>query len=167
MPFSRPASPDMIESLELARKSPPVNPADQNPPCNTLNIGNLPIDITEEELIAVFSKQRGYKRLCFRTKQNGPMCFVEFENISFATKALHELYGHPLHTSVKGGLRLSFSKNPLGVLSSHQVPGTMDAEADVFSETPRAEARRPGSSPLLPVPTSPSLFSALPRYVDQ
>ena len=101
---------------------PPVNPADQNPPCNTLYVGNLPIDTSEDELKAVFSKQRGYKRLCFRTKQNGPMCFVEFEDVSFATKALNELYGHPLHNSVKGGIRLSFSKNPLGVRSG-QVGG--------------------------------------------
>ncbi|KAF2715846.1 hypothetical protein K431DRAFT_236771 [Polychaeton citri CBS 116435] len=96
---------------------PPINPADQNPPCNTLYVGNLPIDTSEDELKALFSKQRGYKRLCFRTKQNGPMCFVEFEDISFATKALNELYGHPLHNSIKGGIRLSFSKNPLGVRS--------------------------------------------------
>ncbi|TGJ81156.1 hypothetical protein E0Z10_g7608 [Xylaria hypoxylon] len=96
---------------------PPVNPADQNPPCNTLYVGNLPIDTSEEELKAMFQKQRGYKRLCFRTKQNGPMCFVEFEDVSHATRALHELYGKPLHNSVKGGIRLSFSKNPLGVRS--------------------------------------------------
>ncbi|KAK8070965.1 RNA recognition domain-containing protein [Apiospora hydei] len=107
---------------------PPVNPADQNPPCNTLYVGNLPIDTSEEELKAMFSKQRGYKRLCFRTKQNGPMCFVEFEDVSFATKALHELYGHPLHNSVKGGIRLSFSKNPLGVRSG-QTPGPSGAAA--------------------------------------
>ncbi|KAK0656788.1 hypothetical protein B0T16DRAFT_318999 [Cercophora newfieldiana] len=96
---------------------PPANPADQNPPCNTLYVGNLPLDTSEEELKAMFSKQRGYKRLCFRTKQNGPMCFVEFEDITFATKALKDLYGQPLHNSVKGGIRLSFSKNPLGVRS--------------------------------------------------
>ncbi|KAI1809510.1 hypothetical protein GGS20DRAFT_580642 [Poronia punctata] len=94
---------------------PPANPADQNPPCNTLYVGNLPIDTSEEELKAVFSKARGYKRLCFRTKQNGPMCFVEFEDVSHATRALHELYGQVLHNSTKGGIRLSFSKNPLGV----------------------------------------------------
>lgn len=112
---------------------PAVNPADQNPPCNTLYVGNLPIDTSEDELKAMFSKQRGYKRLCFRTKQNGPMCFVEFEDVSFATKALHELYGHPLHNSIKGGIRLSFSKNPLGVRSGQgmaspgpqNLPGTM------------------------------------------
>ncbi|RDA86827.1 hypothetical protein CP533_3070 [Ophiocordyceps camponoti-saundersi (nom. inval.)] len=122
-PASAPGPPSLgygnVGGPYQARQSfPPVNPADQNPPCNTLYVGNLPIDTSEEELKAMFSKQRGYKRLCFRTKQNGPMCFVEFEDISFATKALNELYGQPLHNSVKGGIRLSFSKNPLGVRSS-------------------------------------------------
>lgn len=106
-----PMSPTHMQQRHL----PPANPADQNPPCNTLYVGNLPIDTSEDELKAIFSKQRGYKRLCFRTKHNGPMCFVEFEDVSFATKALNELYGHTLHNSVKGGIRLSFSKNPLGV----------------------------------------------------
>ena len=106
-----PISPTHVHQRHL----PPANPADQNPPCNTLYVGNLPIDTSEDELKAIFSKQRGYKRLCFRTKHNGPMCFVEFEDVSFATKALNELYGHTLHNSVKGGIRLSFSKNPLGV----------------------------------------------------
>ncbi|PSN72179.1 RNA binding protein-like protein [Corynespora cassiicola Philippines] len=113
---------------------PPVNPADQNPPCNTLYVGNLPIDTSEDELKAVFSKQRGYKRLCFRTKQNGPMCFVEFEDISFATKALNDLYGHPLHNSVKGGIRLSFSKNPLGVRTGQST--NMGPSSNVTPTTP-------------------------------
>ena len=104
---------------------PPVNPADQNPPCNTLYVGNLPVDTSEEELKTVFSKQRGYKRLCFRTKQNGPMCFVEFEDISMATRALNDLYGYMLHNSVKGGIRLSFSKNPLGVRAGQNPNGHM------------------------------------------
>ena len=123
-PLQTPTSPPPFSTANLYSplafprpQYPPINPADQNPPCNTLYVGNLPIDTSEDELKAIFSKQRGYRRLCFRTKQNGPMCFVEFEDISFATKALNELYGHPLHNSVKGGIRLSFSKNPLGVRS--------------------------------------------------
>ena len=112
---------------------PPVNPADQNPPCNTLYVGNLPIDTSEDELKTLFSKQRGYKRLCFRTKQNGPMCFVEFEDVSFATKALHDLYGYSLHNSVKGGIRLSFSKNPLGVRSGQ--PGSSNPSLPVNPQT--------------------------------
>ncbi|KAM0708802.1 hypothetical protein Q7P35_005455 [Cladosporium inversicolor] len=96
---------------------PPINPADQNPPCNTLYVGNLPMDTSEDELKAIFSKSRGYKRLCFRVKSNGPMCFVEFDDTTYATIALNEMYGYPLHNSVKGGIRLSYSKNPLGVRS--------------------------------------------------
>ena len=122
-------------SSHFARPTyPPVNPADQNPPCNTLYVGNLPMDTSEDELKAVFSKQRGYKRLCFRTKQNGPMCFVEFEDTSFATKALNELYGYMLHNSVKGGIRLSFSKNPLGVRSGQHA--SMGSATSITPSTP-------------------------------
>ena len=98
-----------------AFRNPPPNPSDQNPPCNTLYVGNLPMNTSEEELRALFSRCFGYKRMCFRTKANGPMCFVEFEDIACATHALNELYGNPLSNSVKGGIRLSYSKNPLGV----------------------------------------------------
>lgn len=104
---------------------PPANPADQNPPCNTLYVGNLPPDATEHELRQLFSGQRGFRRLSFRNKNNngnghGPMCFVEFEDVAYATRALAELYGRQLPRansshSNKGGIRLSFSKNPLGV----------------------------------------------------
>ncbi|KAI9028121.1 hypothetical protein CLU79DRAFT_737853 [Phycomyces nitens] len=89
------------------------NPADQNPPCNTLYVGNLPANSNEEELRLAFAKCRGYKRMCFRNKPQGPMCFVEFEDVVFATQAMSELQGHTLTNSVKGGIRLSFSKNPL------------------------------------------------------
>ena len=56
----------------------PVHPgADQNPPCNTLYVGNLPNDSCEEELRLLFQCCTGYRRLSFRTRANGPMCFVE------------------------------------------------------------------------------------------
>lgn len=84
-----------------------------NPPCNTLYVGNLPPNTQEEELRAMFSRCVGYKRLSLRSKVNGPMCFVEFEDVACATQALAELNGSPLSNSVKGGIRLSFSKNPL------------------------------------------------------
>jgi RNA recognition motif-containing protein len=99
---------------------PNSNPADQNPPCNTLYVGNLPMNTSEDELKALFAQERGYKRLCFRTKANGPMCFVEFENVECASRSLQKLHGHPLSNSVKGGVRLSFSKNPLGVRNGQQ-----------------------------------------------
>ncbi|PKK45276.1 hypothetical protein CI102_11680 [Trichoderma harzianum] len=135
---------------------PPVNPADQNPPCNTLYVGNLPIDTSEEELKALFSPVRGYKRLCFRTKQNGPMCFVEFEDIGHATKALSQLYGWCLHNSVKGGIRLSFSKNPLGVRSPpSQAPhGNLPPVNGITPSTANGFTAASGPPPGLPKPTN-------------
>lgn len=80
------------------------NGVDQNPPVcvfcdilpefidlsdeqiNTLYVGNLPTspppsgfpqDYLEESLRELFSSQPGFRRLCFRQKSNGPMCFVE------------------------------------------------------------------------------------------
>ncbi|KAG6868761.1 hypothetical protein C0993_011030 [Termitomyces sp. T159_Od127] len=100
------------------------NGVDQNPPINTLYVGNLPTssppngfpqDYLEESLRELFSARLGYRRLCFRQKSNGPMCFVEFEDVAHATRALNELYGDTLKGLVKGGIRLSYSKNPLGV----------------------------------------------------
>lgn len=98
---------------------------DQNPPINTLYVGNLPTSPTpsglpltylEDRLRDLFSKRPGYRKLCFRQKSNGPMCFVEFEDVNYATKALNELSGNTLSGLVKGGgIRLSYSKNPLGV----------------------------------------------------
>ncbi|CAE6527373.1 unnamed protein product [Rhizoctonia solani] len=97
--------------------------SDQNPPINTLYVGNLPTasgqthspSYLEEVLRNLFSRTPGYRKLCFRQKSNGPMCFVEFEDVNYATKALNEMYGNTLGGLVKGGIRLSFSKNPLGV----------------------------------------------------
>ncbi|KAJ5182830.1 hypothetical protein N7492_000446 [Penicillium capsulatum] len=131
---------------------PAANPNDLNPPCNTLYVGNLPPDTSEEELKALFSKQRGYKRLCFRNKQNGPMCFVEFDEVAMASKALNELYGYKLSNSVKTGIRLSFSKNPLGVRSGQ--PGSMNPANTMNSQggwaTSRA-CRPPGLAMPMPV----------------
>jgi hypothetical protein len=51
--------------------------SDQNPPCNTLYVGNLPNENCEEELRQMFQCCPGYKRLSFKLRPNGPMCFVE------------------------------------------------------------------------------------------
>jgi hypothetical protein len=65
-------------------------------------VGNLPLNANEEELRMMFSQCPGYKRLSFRFKPNGPMCFVEFEEVGYAAQAMHDLYGTPLSNSTKG-----------------------------------------------------------------
>ncbi|KAJ6560370.1 hypothetical protein B0H19DRAFT_849524, partial [Mycena capillaripes] len=102
---------------------------DQNPPINTLYVGNLPalpsgggvgggptMEYLESALRELFGTCAGFRQMSFRPKGNGPMCFVEFEDVSYATKTLNELYGNTLGGLIKGGgIRLSYSKNPLGV----------------------------------------------------
>ncbi|KAI9209695.1 uncharacterized protein BJ171DRAFT_417980, partial [Polychytrium aggregatum] len=95
-----------------------ANNGDSNLPCNTLYVGNLPMNASEDELRKIFSRCMGYKRMSFKLRPNGPMCFVEFEDVSYAALALQELNGQHLTSSMKGGIRLSFSKNPLGVRSA-------------------------------------------------
>ena len=74
-----------------------ISGGDQNPPCNTLYVGNLPMDASEEELRAIFSSCTGYKRLCFKNKSNGPMCFVEvsFKFLSFFSLKMFNLLLKP------------------------------------------------------------------------
>lgn len=96
----------------------------ENFPCNTVYVGNLPPIASEDELRTLFRNCLGYRRLSFRPKTSGPMCFVEFDDIACATAAIETLYGTMLScsTSIKGGIRLSFSKNPLGLRVASPVP---------------------------------------------
>lgn len=48
----------------------------------------------------------------------------QFEDVHYATKALSEMYGHTLNGLIKNGIRLSYSKNPLGVRSPSMSNGS-------------------------------------------
>lgn len=104
----------LINSTELGKISSILG---ENLPCNTLYVGNLSSKASEDELRALFRNCLGYRRLSFRPKCKGPMCFVEFEDVACATAALETLYGTIISCSIpsKGGIRLSYSKNPLGL----------------------------------------------------
>lgn len=114
----------------------------ENFPCNTLYVGNLPPVAQEDELRALFRNCLGYRRLSFRPKASGPMCFVEFEDIACATAAMETLYGTMISCSspVKGGIRLSFSKNPLGLRVASPVSSTATAATVTTSTTSFMEA---------------------------
>lgn len=125
----------------------PISSDAPNPPCNTLYIGGLPADTSEDELKDLFSKQQGYKRLCFRTKQSRPLCFVEFEDVACATLALHELHDYPLDNSGKYKLRLSFSIRPLGIRTGQATssPNWLALSSDNMNSIHPSPAKYPGS----------------------
>lgn len=150
----------------LARVPPPTNPADQNPPCNTLYVGNLSPDIVEADMKELFEKEEGFLRISFRSKANtksnhGPMCFVEFEEILYAARSLARLYGVEVHPKYKTsesivddesgikkmvGIRLSFSKNPLGVRNvktSMNIPRNTNFDSSDYRDDTRRYSRKP------------------------
>ncbi|KAJ3901446.1 hypothetical protein F5879DRAFT_991946 [Lentinula edodes] len=98
--------------------------ADRNPPINTLFVGNIPMSpplgctpgIIEDCLRELFQTRPGYEKLLFRQKRTGSMCYVEFKDVSSATKTIDELDGNALNGLAKdGGIHLSYSKNPLSI----------------------------------------------------
>ena len=118
----------------------PPNLVDQDySSCNTLCVGNLPLDSSANEIIDLFSKQRGYKRLCLRTKQTGPMCFVEFEDESTTKKAQKSLDGKLIRNC---RIRVHFSRNPLGVrnvgaaATTNPTSGSVNASGTASTFTP-------------------------------
>jgi RNA recognition motif-containing protein len=62
-----------------------LNPTDQNPPINTLYVGNLPNTTPtsgfgptlEESLRQLFAQCPGFRKLVYKYKNGNPMCFVE------------------------------------------------------------------------------------------
>ncbi|GFH21187.1 RRM domain-containing protein [Haematococcus lacustris] len=92
----------------------PVSNRGDNPPCNTLFIGNLSDQVSEMELMALFSAQAGFRQMKLVRGAKQVSCFVEFEDVMSAA-AVHATYqGAVLPSSERGGIRIQYSKNPFG-----------------------------------------------------
>ncbi|KAL5973944.1 hypothetical protein ACLOJK_030603 [Asimina triloba] len=88
----------------------PVQNTKDNPPCNTLFIGNLGENVIEEELRGLFSTQPGYKQMKVLRQERNTVCFIEFEDMNSATAVHQNLQGFPLMPLTSR----TFSKNPFG-----------------------------------------------------
>ncbi|KAL6753888.1 hypothetical protein V8C86DRAFT_1792373 [Haematococcus lacustris] len=92
----------------------PVSNRGDNPPCNTLFIGNLSDQVSEMELMTLFSAQAGFRQMKLVRGPKQVSCFVEFEDVMSAA-AVHATYqGAVLPSSERGGIRIQYSKNPFG-----------------------------------------------------
>uniref|UniRef100_A0A0D3CHP2 RRM domain-containing protein n=1 Tax=Brassica oleracea var. oleracea TaxID=109376 RepID=A0A0D3CHP2_BRAOL len=91
----------------------PVQNAKDNPPCNTLFIGNLPENINEEELWSLLSssqessaqlyflsyRQPGFNQMKILRQERHTVCFIEFEDVNSATNVHHNLQGAVIPSS--------------------------------------------------------------------
>ncbi|KAJ9097734.1 hypothetical protein QFC21_004772 [Naganishia friedmannii] len=161
-----------IHSRQASDYPQSINAADQNPPINTLYVGNLPSSLShthapnylEDSLRNLFSRVAGFKRMSFRQKANGPMCFVEFEDVPNATLAMKDLYGHTLGGMIKGGLRLSYSKNSLGQRTNPKQPPPSLSQASLLTSGYTSPSSWGPRSPLSPTSASSTGFSFTPAY---
>ncbi|XP_006339866.1 U2 small nuclear ribonucleoprotein B'' isoform X1 [Solanum tuberosum] len=86
-------------------------------PCPTLFIANLGQSCTEQELIQVFSRFRGFLKLKMQSTYGAPVAFVDFQDTASSTEALSHLQGTILHSSSGEGMRLEYAKSRMGLRS--------------------------------------------------
>lgn len=89
-------------------------PAD---PCPTLFVANLGQSCTEQELIQVFSRCRGFLKLKMQSTYGAPVSFVDFQDTASSTEALSNLQGRILQSSSGEGMRLEYAKSRMGMRS--------------------------------------------------
>lgn len=92
----------------------PLSNARDNVPCNTLFIGNLGENTREEELHQLMASQPGFRQLKWSPTGKGTIAFVEFDDVATASYVHQAMQGVVLPSNERGGIRIQFSKNPLG-----------------------------------------------------
>ncbi|PWA58189.1 hypothetical protein CTI12_AA402340 [Artemisia annua] len=128
-PFHPPPQPVWAPHGYMAPPPPPYDPyggypvsqnTKDNPPCNTLFIGNLGESINEEELRGLFTMQPGFKQMKVLRQERHTVCFIEFEDVNSATNVHHSLQGAVIPSS---GSK-TYSKNPFGKRKDAGYPGS-------------------------------------------
>eukprot|EP00249_Psilotum_nudum_P007052 c20272_g2_i1 orf=235-1233(+) len=92
----------------------PVQNNKDNPPCNTLFIGNLGETTDEAELRELFSGQPGFQQMKVLRQTKNTVCFIEFVDVNSAMGVHNSLQGALLSSSDRGGIRIQYSRNPFG-----------------------------------------------------
>eukprot|EP01023_Acetabularia_acetabulum_P033817 TRINITY_DN3166_c1_g1_i2.p1 TRINITY_DN3166_c1_g1~~TRINITY_DN3166_c1_g1_i2.p1 ORF type:complete len:317 (+),score=71.80 TRINITY_DN3166_c1_g1_i2:189-1139(+) len=114
--------PSQYGGLGFAAAAAPVRPqaygqitnVRDNPPCNTLFIGNLSDNVDENELRGLFSTQPGFRQMKLVHGDKGTNCFVEFMDVASASNTHQMQQGAILTSSDRGPIRIQYSKNPFG-----------------------------------------------------
>lgn len=86
-------------------------PNDRPRACSTLFLTNLNLLATETDLIHLFERRDGFRRLRFQLNSEGvPICFVDFDGESNSTAAREKLQGYLLHRTP---LRVEYAKQKM------------------------------------------------------
>ncbi|DBA88120.1 hypothetical protein WJX79_004687 [Trebouxia sp. C0005] len=91
-----------------------VSNTKDNPPCNTLFVGNLGDTVSEAELRQLFGTLAGFRQLKLIRGARSVTCFVEFNDLPSAMACHQNQQGAVLTSSDRGGIRIQYSRNPFG-----------------------------------------------------
>eukprot|EP00250_Pteridium_aquilinum_P008251 c17803_g2_i1 orf=1442-2404(-) len=113
MPPVQPVAQPLVPPVAPAGYAPIQNTKD-NPPCNTLFVGNLGESTNEAELRGIFSGQPGFRQMKVLRQGRSTVCFIEFADVNSAIAVHNNMQGAIVTSSDRGGMRLQYSKNPFG-----------------------------------------------------
>ncbi|KAG1670821.1 hypothetical protein FOA52_003412 [Chlamydomonas sp. UWO 241] len=91
----------------------PAGGEGDNPPCNTLFVGNLGDGVSEGELQSLFAATSGFRHLKL-VRGARTTAFVEYGDIDSAIQMHSANQNAIVASSDRGPLRVQFSKNPFG-----------------------------------------------------
>jgi RNA recognition motif. (a.k.a. RRM, RBD, or RNP domain) len=90
-----------------------------NPPCDTLFIGNVSPNVSDEDITAYFQNLKGdlFKACKVNRNNNRVSAFVQFVDVATAQEVHASEQGKELPGSDRGPMRIQFSRNALGSTS--------------------------------------------------
>jgi hypothetical protein len=91
-------------------------------PITTLFVASLGMNTTEAEIREIFHLLPGFRRMrVSRPKPGGPpVAFVDFVDVQSSTAAMNALQGTQLQGCDRGGLRIEYSKSPMGAPTARE-----------------------------------------------
>lgn len=108
---SSPEGTRTASGLETSSASSPSPNGDRPRPCSTLFLTNLNLLATETDLVNLFERRDGFRRLRFQLNAEGvPICFVDFDSEETSGSARDKLQGYLLHRTP---LRVEFAKQKM------------------------------------------------------
>lgn len=130
-----------------------------NPPCDTLFVGNLSPNMTEADVEAYFRNLMGDRFAACklsRSVANRVSAFVQFVDIATAEEVHASQQGVEMPGSDRGPMRIQFSKNALGEFGKRRREAAAAAAAAAQAGgSPTAAVQPPVDQQAQPVNTSP------------
>ncbi|CAI5536415.1 unnamed protein product [Closterium sp. Naga37s-1] len=124
LPAAPAAAPKTYTPLPAPPSGMPGKIYRDNPPCNTLYLGNLGLQVSEAELLQIFSVQPGYVQLKLLRQGMSTCCFVQFVDVDAASAVHTALQGISLASSDRGPVRVQYPpRHHSPTALTHTLPG--------------------------------------------